>query len=346
MASNAMAAFQVPVLNSNNFDNWSIKMKAFLGAHNVWEVVEKGYIEPENEATMSQPQNESLKDSRKRDKKALYLIYQALDDNGFEKVSSATSAKQAWEKLQTSYKGVEQVKKVHLQGLRSEFESLQMKGCESISDYFSRVLAVSNQLKRNGEKFEDVRIMEKILCSLDPKFKHIVMTIEETKNLEEISIEQLMGSLQEYEEKHKKRQANNKQLLKTHVQPKKKEEIFNNEKSQYGRSRGCGRGHRRGRGHKRGRGWNFNNHSNYEKGGSSTKGHGRGCSNLRGKLNNGCLTAVKRFNKLASPDNHQFLEEARVALYLAQALDYCSSKCRALYHDLNAYRVLFDQGGW
>ncbi|CAN6461719.1 unnamed protein product [Victoria cruziana] len=33
----------------------------------------------------------------------------------------------------------------------------------------------------------------------------------------------------------------------------------------------------------------------------------------------------------------------RVALYLAQALEYCSSKGRALYHDLNAYRVLFDE---
>ncbi|KAJ8437898.1 hypothetical protein Cgig2_031414 [Carnegiea gigantea] len=35
----------------------------------------------------------------------------------------------------------------------------------------------------------------------------------------------------------------------------------------------------------------------------------------------------------------------RVALYLAQALEYCSSKGRSLYHDLNAYRVLFDQDG-
>ncbi|XVF46627.1 hypothetical protein PTKIN_Ptkin03bG0043200 [Pterospermum kingtungense] len=33
----------------------------------------------------------------------------------------------------------------------------------------------------------------------------------------------------------------------------------------------------------------------------------------------------------------------RVALYLAQALEYCSSRGRALYHDLNAYRILFDQ---
>ncbi|ESQ42466.1 hypothetical protein EUTSA_v10013377mg [Eutrema salsugineum] len=35
----------------------------------------------------------------------------------------------------------------------------------------------------------------------------------------------------------------------------------------------------------------------------------------------------------------------RVALYLAHALEYCSSKGRALYHDLNAYRILFDQDG-
>ncbi|KAK3018966.1 hypothetical protein RJ639_003385 [Escallonia herrerae] len=35
----------------------------------------------------------------------------------------------------------------------------------------------------------------------------------------------------------------------------------------------------------------------------------------------------------------------RVALYLAQALEYCSNKGRALYHDLNAYRVLFDEDG-
>lgn len=33
----------------------------------------------------------------------------------------------------------------------------------------------------------------------------------------------------------------------------------------------------------------------------------------------------------------------RVALHLAQALEYCTSKGRALYHDLNAYRVVFDE---
>ncbi|XP_062019744.1 serine/threonine-protein kinase BSK1-like [Rosa rugosa] len=35
----------------------------------------------------------------------------------------------------------------------------------------------------------------------------------------------------------------------------------------------------------------------------------------------------------------------RVALSIAEALDYCSSQGRPLYHDLNAYRVLFDENG-
>lgn len=35
----------------------------------------------------------------------------------------------------------------------------------------------------------------------------------------------------------------------------------------------------------------------------------------------------------------------RVALYIAEALDYCGAESRPLYHDLNAYRVLFDESG-
>lgn len=35
----------------------------------------------------------------------------------------------------------------------------------------------------------------------------------------------------------------------------------------------------------------------------------------------------------------------RVAFYIAEALDYCRNEGHSLYHDLNAYRVLFDQDG-
>ncbi|CAA7045432.1 unnamed protein product [Microthlaspi erraticum] len=174
--ANSGVAFLVPLLTKRNYDNWSLRMTAILGAHDAWEIVERGYIEPVNE-----------------------------NEETFKKVAGAKTAKEAWEKLRTSYKGAEQVKKVRLQTLRGEFEALQMKEGELVSDYFSRVLTVTNNLKRNGEKLDDVRIMEKVLRSLYPKFEHIVTVIEDTKDLEAMTIEQLLGSLQAYEEKKKKK---------------------------------------------------------------------------------------------------------------------------------------------
>ena len=152
MASNGVTSFQVPLLKGSTYDNWSIKMKALLGAHDVCKMIEKGYKESQDETSLSQAQKETFKDSRKRDKKALFLIYQALNDYVFEKISDATSAKEAWDKLQTSHKKEDKVKKVCLQALRGEFKSLHMKESKSIFDYFLRILIFSNQLKRNDEK--------------------------------------------------------------------------------------------------------------------------------------------------------------------------------------------------
>lgn len=35
----------------------------------------------------------------------------------------------------------------------------------------------------------------------------------------------------------------------------------------------------------------------------------------------------------------------RIADFIAQALDYCNIENRKIYHDLNAYRILFDEEG-
>ncbi|XP_020262387.1 uncharacterized protein LOC109838347 [Asparagus officinalis] len=70
----------------------------------------------------------------------------------------------------------------------------------SISDYFSRAQTITNQMKRNGEAINDVRIMKKILRTLDSKFKYIIPVIQESKDLSEVSIDELQGSLQAYEQ--------------------------------------------------------------------------------------------------------------------------------------------------
>ena len=82
-------------------------------------------------------------------------------------------------------------------------------------------MIISNLLKRNDEELKEVRIIEKIFQSIDLKFDHIVVTIEETKDLKDMTIEQLQGILQASKEKFKKKQGIKEQLRKIEVNKKK-----------------------------------------------------------------------------------------------------------------------------
>ncbi|XP_038877452.1 uncharacterized protein LOC120069734 [Benincasa hispida] len=70
---------------------------------------------------------------------------------------------------------------------------------ETIEDFFNRVLLIVNQLRSNGETIEDQRVVEKILRIMTRRYEHIVVAIEESKDLSTLSINSLMGSLQSHE---------------------------------------------------------------------------------------------------------------------------------------------------
>ena len=78
-----------------------------------------------------------------------------------------------------------------------------MKDAETIKEYFNIVLLIVNQLRSNGETIEDQRVLEKTLKSMTKRYKHIVVTIEESKDLSTLSINSLMRSLQSHELKWK-----------------------------------------------------------------------------------------------------------------------------------------------
>lgn len=56
-----------------------------------------------------------------------------------------------------------------------------------------------NGLKINNKKVNDIQVIKKVLGSLSSKFEHVVITIKESKDLEKLTIEELMGSLQVHE---------------------------------------------------------------------------------------------------------------------------------------------------
>lgn len=181
-----MIPSQVPQLTKTNYNIWSVRMKDLLRSYDVWKIVENGFKEHEDEdSTLTEVQRQALKDSRKRDKEALTIIHQSLDDSTFEKVANATTSKEAWEILKNLFCSIDKLKNLRLQTLRRKCESLHQKESKSISVCMSRVQAIVNQLRSGGD--QDINdawmIDEKILRSLDSKLEHNFLSIEESKEL-------------------------------------------------------------------------------------------------------------------------------------------------------------------
>ena len=227
---------QLPSFNGKDYDMWALKMETMLKAHDVWDHVKYGFAEPKDdveERALSNVEREQWKKDKRKNAQALLLIQQGVDHVVFQKIIITSSAKEAWNTLAISYQGMAKVNIVKLQNTRRDFESLQMKETEDIDSFMNRVMSVVNQLKIYGEDVKDRTVIEKVLRSLSTKFDVVVAAIEEAKDLETLTIDELMGSLLSHEARIDK---NKDSTLETTFQ------------SQVYISRGRGRSRTRGRG--------------------------------------------------------------------------------------------------
>ncbi|GJZ32141.1 hypothetical protein Tco_0577577 [Tanacetum coccineum] len=87
----------LPKLNKSNYDKWSIQMRALMGAQDVCESLTVGYEESSlsEVGAMSANQLKAWKEKCMKDKNALYLLFQLVDESGFKKIAEATTSKEA-----------------------------------------------------------------------------------------------------------------------------------------------------------------------------------------------------------------------------------------------------------
>lgn len=87
-----------------------------------------------------------------------------------------------------------------------------MKESEKVEEYFTRVLAFTNQMRGNGEVMADSKVVEKILRTLSEKFVYVLVSIEESKEIESILLDELQSSLVVHEHKFKKTEKGDDQV--------------------------------------------------------------------------------------------------------------------------------------
>ncbi|XP_022853494.1 uncharacterized protein LOC111374962 [Olea europaea var. sylvestris] len=198
MADTFCSSIPIPTFNGDNYDFWSIKMKTHLCAQNLWDVVNDGYINPDDISTLSTAQKKELKENQQKDSLTPLALQMSLADTYFSRIMRAKMVKETWDKLKEEFYGSYKVRTCCLQTLRRNFENLKMKDSEIAKDYYSKIDKIVNQIKSYEDDVPQKKVVGKILITCTEKYDPIIAAIDESKDIDKLTAGELMGSLEAY----------------------------------------------------------------------------------------------------------------------------------------------------
>src|SRR5574338_697182 len=187
-----------PLFNGLNYSYCATRMSFFMqsNSYDDWNATQKETVNPTTEYS---EWTTAEKTAAAVNAKAINMLFCALDQNEYNRVSICTTAYQIWQTLKTTHEGTSKVKQSKISMLKNQFQNFKMKQDESINDMYSRFQDIYHSLLALGEKFTDFDIVSKILNSLTDEWERKVLAIEESNDISTIKLEELIGNLMSYE---------------------------------------------------------------------------------------------------------------------------------------------------
>ena len=127
--------------------------------------------------------------------RALNVLFNAVTNEEFKKISSTETAKEAWSILQTTYEATKAVKNSKLQRLTTSLEEKKMEEDELFHEFYVKLKDIVNLAFNLGETIHEPKIVRKVLRSLTKRFHAKIMAIEELKDIDKIPLTELVGNL-------------------------------------------------------------------------------------------------------------------------------------------------------
>ncbi|XP_022891807.1 girdin-like [Olea europaea var. sylvestris] len=196
-----------PYFDGSNYAYWKVRIRAFLKSldEHVWVSVQNGW-KPSSTTVSSVVNLTDISLWTKEElayynwnSKGLHALFMVVSPEKFRRVLMCETAKEAWDILETTHEGTKIIKNSKLQMLTSKFEEIRMKDDKSFDEFYAKLNDIVNSSFNLGEKILESKIVRKILRSLPERFRPKVTSIEESKDLDTVNIEELVGSLQIYE---------------------------------------------------------------------------------------------------------------------------------------------------
>ncbi|XP_075101701.1 uncharacterized protein LOC142177135 [Nicotiana tabacum] len=133
------------------------------------------------------------------------ILVCGIGPDGYNRISACQSATEIWEALQIAHEGTTQVKQSKIDMLTTEYELFRMKDDEFIQDMHTWFTFIINNLHYLGEIIPRNKLVRKILSVLPSSWESKVNAITEAKDLQKLTIDELVGNLKTYEMKNKKK---------------------------------------------------------------------------------------------------------------------------------------------
>ena len=167
-------------LDVDNYTVWSQKMRLLLTHKKLW----KGVTDPAGDADRTEEARALM---------GLYVRSQLLGA-----ILAAKNAKEAWEALEKTYKSKSAARKLQL---RHELSTLKMRSGESVAVYVGRAQDLHRDLVAAGVEIKPDDLSFSVLAGLSSRFEGVVTVLTTTK--EELgSVEELLPTLQVFEQRH------------------------------------------------------------------------------------------------------------------------------------------------
>ncbi|GJY70575.1 hypothetical protein Tco_0474278 [Tanacetum coccineum] len=194
-----------PLFESDSFIYWKNRFETYVKSKDLdlWHVITNGDFQPIvqnpetklDEVISFEKQTDDLKKRFAKNNEAKMIIYKALPRKEYERIFMCNTAKEIWKTLLITHQGNSHVKDNKIDLLVQQYEQFIIFEDESIDSAFTRFNTIITSLKALDEGYYRKNYVRKFLRALHPKWRAKVTTIEESKDLTSLSLDELIGNL-------------------------------------------------------------------------------------------------------------------------------------------------------
>ncbi|XP_031262620.1 uncharacterized protein LOC116120791 [Pistacia vera] len=201
-----LASLSPLVFNGDQYHIWAVRMKAYLRGQGLWQYVEEEKQPPQLGPNPTLNQMRMYEEKMSKAPKALSHIHFAVTNLVFIRIMACETGKEAWDRLREEFIGSDTTRNMQVMNLRREFKMLRIQEMEKVKEYVDRLMSVVNKIRLLGVVMSDKMIVEKVLVSLLERFESKISSLEDSKDLSQISLTELVHALHAQEQRRLMRQ--------------------------------------------------------------------------------------------------------------------------------------------